>query len=261
MRRNLAKLAITGALSVLALTALAQADTQVTGNLVTSVQANLSPKKLPREKGAPIAVSIDWKVATKDGTEPPNLKQLSIEINRNGILDSTGLPMCPYGEIQPASTQRALSNCRSSLVGQGSFAALVGLEGQEKYVAKGKMVVFNSQRGGKPVLFGQIYSSFPFAASFVIVFKVTKAKKGSFGTTLTATLPPRLRAWGNLTEIKMRLQRKFAYKGDQRSFLSASCPAPKGFSVVPFRLARTSFAFEGGTKVTSILTDDCKARG
>jgi hypothetical protein len=260
MKRHFAKLFPAAFIFVLCLASLSRADTQITGNLVTSVNANLSPKKLPRESRAPIAVAIDWKVSTRDGTEPPNLKKLSIEINRNGILDPTGLPTCPYGQIQPATTQRALSNCRSSLVGQGSFAALVGLEGQEKYVAKGKMVVFNSIKGGKPVLFGQIYSDYPFAASFVIVFKVTKTK-GTFGTTLTATLPPTLRTWGNLTEIKMRLQRNYSYKGKKHSFLSASCPAPKGFSSAPYRLARTSFAFDGGTKVTSNLSDDCKVRG
>jgi hypothetical protein len=260
MRSHVSKLALAGVLA-LTCTALAQADTQIKGNLIASVQARLSPQKLPREGRAPIAVSIEWKVATKDGTEPPNLKQLAIEINRNGILDATGLPTCPYGKIQPASTQRALANCRSSLVGTGGFAALVGLEGQENYVAKGRMVVFNGRKGGKPVLFGQIYSDYPFAASFVIVFKVSKTKKGAFGTTLTATLPARLRAWGNLTEIEMRLARKFSYKGRQRSFLSAGCPAPKGFSGVPvFRLARTSFEFVGGTKLTSTLTDDCKVR-
>jgi hypothetical protein len=260
MRSPLAKLALAGTLFALCLAAFAQADTQVTGNLVTSVQARLSPKRLPREGRAPVAVSIDWKVSTQDGSEPPTLKKLQIEINRNGILDPTGLPLCPYAKIQPASTQRALSNCRSSLVGTGGFSALVGLEGQENYVAKGRMVLFNSERAGKPVLFGQIYSSFPFTNSFVIVFKVDRHPHGAYGTTLSATLPPRLRAWGNLTEISMRLQRKFSYKGQRRSFLSAGCPAPKGFGAAPFRLAHTSFAFDGGLQVNSTITDSCKVR-
>jgi hypothetical protein len=238
----------------------ASADTEIIGNLQVTVTASLSPHKLPREGRAPVAVSVGWHVATTDGTQPPQLKKLKIEINRNGILDPTGLPICPYEKIQPASTSRALKNCRSSLVGKGSFAAIVGIEGQESYVAEGKMVVFNSEKGGKPVLFGQIYSAFPFANSFVITFKVSKASKGTYGTSLTAVLPHTLLAWGNLTEIQMRLSRKYGYNGEKRSFLTAACPTPKGIGIASFNLARTSFAFVGGQKVSETLSDDCKVR-
>lgn len=260
MASRLARLTLALALLPIVAVSSARGETEVIGNLVMSVSAELSPSKLPREGRAPVAVSIAWKVATADGTEPPSLKKLKLEINRNGILDPTGLPVCPYGKIQPASTSRALKECRSSLVGKGSFAALVGLEGQESYLASGKMVVFNSERAGKPVLYGQIYSSYPFAHSFVIVFKVDKHRHGAYGTALTATLPANLRAWGNLTEIKMRLSRKYGYNGERRSFLTAACPTPKGVPTASFRLARTSFAFVDGTTVSSTLTDDCRVR-
>jgi hypothetical protein len=264
MRSRTAKPAVAGILVALALivaaVANAETETQFIGNLEMTVTAQLAPKKLPREGRAPVAVSLGWKVATTDGTQPPTLKNLRIEINRNGILDPTGLPICPYAKIQPASTARALKNCRSSLVGKGSFSALVGIEGQESYVAEGKMVVFNSEKGGKPVLFGQIYSAYPFANSFVIVFKVSKEKKGEYGTILDATLPATLRAWGNLTEINMRLSRKYGYQGRQRSFLSANCPTPKGIPTASFKLARTSFAFVGGPRVGATLEDSCKVR-
>lgn len=263
MRSHPIKLAVVLAFLVSALGAAianAETETQIVGNVEMTTSAKLAPKRLPRDGRAPVAVSLGWKVATTDGTTPPTLKKLRIEINRNGILDPTGLPICPYDKIQPASTQRALKNCKSSLVGKGSFSALVGLEGQESYIAKGEMVVFNSEKGGKPVLFGQIYSAYPFANSFVIVFKVSKEKKGEYGTVLDATLPASLRAWGNLTEINMRLSRKYGYNGEKRSFLSANCPTPPEVPTTTFKLARTSFAFVGGEKLGSTLTDDCAVR-
>jgi hypothetical protein len=253
--------ALAGAAMLLTLTSLANAETKILGNLQLSVQATLSPKKLPRETSAPIAVEVGWQIQSTDpALKPPSLKSVKIEINKAGILDPTGLPDCPYEQIQPASTQRALANCRPSLVGQGSFAALVGLEGQESYASKGKMIVFKGTKGGKPVLFGQIYTNYPFAASFVIVFKVSKEKKGTYATTLSATLPANLRAWGNLTEVKMRLARNYTYKGKKRSFLAAGCPAPKGFGAAPFPLARTSFSFNGAPQVSQTLTETCKVR-
>lgn len=233
------------------------------GNLRVSVSGKLSPKKLPREGAAPIAVSIGWDIATTDGTPPPKLKTLGVEINRKGLFSTEGLPTCPYAKIQPATTQRALSNCRSALVGRGSFTANIALKGQEgeSYAAKGQLLVFNGEAGGKPVLFGQIYAAHPFATSFVITFKFSKIKKGEYGTSLSATLPAALRSWGDLTGIQMNLSRHYHYKGKSRSYISAGCPAPKGSHLASFKLARTSFSFAGGTQLSSTVSETCKARG
>jgi len=260
VRSRFARIALLVALLTVACASLAQGETQQVGTMQLTVTAKLAPNELPREELAPTGVSIGWNITSTDGTEPPKLKAIQIEINRNGVLDSTGLPPCPYAKIQPASTSRALSNCRASLVGKGSFSALVGLEGQERYVAKGTMLVFNSVKNGKPVLYGQLYSAYPFANSFVIPFEIARRKQGAYGTTLRATLPANLRAWGNLTEVQMKLSRTYRYEGRQRSFISASCPTPKGVGLALFRLAKTSFSFTGGANVSSTLTETCKAR-
>jgi hypothetical protein len=231
-------------------------------NLRVAVTGKLSPKKLPRKGSAPISVSVGWDIATTDGSPPPKLKKLRIEINRNGHFETEGLPTCPYAKIQPATTQRALSNCRSALVGRGSFEANIALKGQEgeSYPAKGQLLVFNGEEKGKPVLFGQIYAAHPFATSFVIVFKVSAVKKGDYGTALTAVLPASLRSWGDLTGIQMSLSRRYNYEGKSRSYVSAGCPAPKGFKLASFKLAKTSFSFAGGKELASTVVGDCKAR-
>jgi hypothetical protein len=232
-------------------------------NLRVSVTGKLSPKKLPRKGSAPVSVSVGWDIGTTDGSPPPKLKTLRIEINRNGHFDYEGLPTCPYAKIQPATTQRALSNCRSALVGKGSFAANIALRGQEgeSYATNGDLLVFNGEDKGKPVLFGQIYAAHPFATSFVITFKVSRLAKGAYGTALTATLPPALRSWGDLTRIGMSLSRRYAYRGKSHSYISAGCPAPEGFGLASFRLAKTSFSFTGGKELSSTVTGSCKARG
>jgi hypothetical protein len=240
---------------------LASAEVIQEGNVRLIVDGDLSPQKLPRSGAAPIAVSVGWQIATTDGAPPPKLKTLSIEINRAGRFDLEGLPICPYAKIQPATTQRALANCRSALVGKGGFQALISLAGQESYVAEGQMLVFNGLQGKKPVLYGQIYSPRPFANSFVITFELKDIAKGKYGTSLTTTLPASLRSWGSLTEVQMRLSRKFGFEGKRRSFLSAGCPAPQGFNKTPFPLARTSFAFVGGLQQSTTLTRICKAKG
>jgi len=230
-------------------------------NLRLSVNGRVSPQRLPRTGGAPIAVSVDWNLASTDGSEVPKLKDLQIEINRNGRFDATGLPVCAYPKIQPASTSRALSGCRSSVVGKGSVQANVALEGQETYPATGKLTIFNGIQKGKPVLYGHIYSARPFAISFVIVFNLTKKAKGTYGTIMSATLPRTLRNWGNLTALEMTLQRRYHYKGQSRSFVTASCAAPRGINKAAFPLARASFDFEGAAGMSSVLNDTCTVRG
>jgi DNA-binding beta-propeller fold protein YncE len=231
------------------------------GTLRISVDGALSPRRLPRKGEAPIAVTVGGKIATTDGSRPPQLQALRIELNRHGRLDFAGLPTCPYNLIQPASSSRALSACRSALVGEGSFEAEITLAGQEPYPTQGKLLLFNGKSHGKPVLFGQIYSSHPFATSFVIIFAIKKIPHGTYGTELSAQLPSALGSWGNLTGIQMRLARRYSYRGESRSYLSAGCPAPKGFGQVSFPLARASFGFDGGRTLSSTLNRSCRANG
>jgi DNA-binding beta-propeller fold protein YncE len=230
------------------------------GNIRVKVSGQLSPKKLPRKGTAPISVSVGGDISTTDASPPPRLLSLSIELNRNGRIDSTGLPVCPYDSLEPASSKRALSACRSALVGEGTFDAEIALPGQPTYPAKGKMLAFNGRKGGKPVLFGHIYSPRPFANSFVIVFAIEKAR-GTYGTKLEAKLPRSLGNWGKLTGIELNLNRRYSYQGKRRSYVSAGCPAPKGSNFTVFSLARTTFGFEGGRTLAGTLTGTCTARG
>jgi hypothetical protein len=243
------------------LTALAGAEIVQKGGVRVAVTGDLSPKRLPRSGSAPVRVSVGGEITATDKGEPPKLKTLTIELNRNGRLDVAGLPVCPYDSIQTASTARALAACREALVGRGSFTAEISLAGQEPYSTTGTMLAFNGREHGQPVLFGQIYSPRPFATSFVIVFAIGKAGKGAYGTTLTAQLPASLRSWGNLTGIELRLARTYVAGGRRHSYISAGCPAPKGLSKVSFPFARTSFGFQGGPALSSVLIRSCRAHG
>lgn len=51
-----------------------------------------------------------------------------------------------------------------------------------------------------------------------------------------------------------------AARGHRRSFLSASCPAPKGFPGATFPFARASFGF-GKRTLEAKLSRSCRVRG
>jgi len=231
------------------------------GTLRVDVSGKMAPKRLPREGAAPISVSVGGEISTTDKSPPPQLKRMRIELNKEGRLDAEGLPVCVYDAIQPGSSSRALSACRSSQVGEGSFTADITLSGQEPYPTKGKLLVFNGKEKGKPVLYGHIYAPKPFATSFVIVFRVQRLGKGTYGTALDAPLPAAMDAWGRLTSLQMTLQHRYSHNGTAHSFLSAGCPAPRGFTAAVFPLARTEFSFDGGKKLRSTLMSQCRVRG
>jgi hypothetical protein len=247
--------------AALAIAIPAQAEIAQKGTLRVTFQGALSPQRLPRTGVAPIAVSVGGEISTTDGTLAPQLRTLLIELNRHGRLDTAGLPLCHARQIHPASSARALKQCRRSLVGRGSFSVDVVLAGQEPYPTQGQLLVFNGTHKGHPALLGQIYSARPFATSFVIPFAIEKIERGRYGLALRASLPQALGNWGHVTGLRLRLARRYSYRGERHSVISAGCPAPKGFPGALFSLTRTTFGFAGGRKLTSTLTRSCRVRG
>jgi hypothetical protein len=243
----------------LALASLAGAEVKQQGNLRVRFEGELTPHALPRSGTAPVKVAVGAKIAATNGKTPPQLRQISIAINRNGRLEAKGLPLCRLEAIQPSTTADALSACRSSLVGEGSFSAKVLLPQQAPFPSTGKVFAFNGRIDGHPAIFAHVYGTQPVPTSYTIPFVVSSAK-GTFGTVLSASLPQVTSEWGYVTGLQMTLGRNFSYRGERRSYLSAGCPAPKGFPGATFPFARASFGF-GKETLTSTLTRSCGVRG
>lgn len=231
------------------------------GKLRITVQSRILPFKLPRQTPAPIAVFLSGHVASSTGGVPPQLQKMTVAVNRNGLLDYTGLPTCTLPRIQPGSTARALANCGNALVGSGRFWASVVFPEQRPYPTRGRLLVFNGRRGGQPVLFAHIYTEQPVNTSFVITFAIERIDRGPYGTKLSASLPRALGDWGFVDRIKLTLRRKFTYRGKQRSFFNAACPAPSGTRATAYPLAFTTFQFEGSTRISVPVVKSCRVKG
>jgi hypothetical protein len=238
----------------------AGAETIVKGPAKVVVSGKLSPKALPRHGSAPVSVTLSGKISATGKGKLPQLRKISFAINSHGHLDLAGLPVCRVGHIQPSSNQEAIEACGSSLIGTGDFAANVKLPEQTPFPSVGKMLAFNGRLRGKPAIFAHVYGTVPASISYVLPFTVTHAK-GTFGTLLEANLPQIAGEWGNITQVGMTLGRTYRSQGQTRSYLSASCPAPKGFSGAPFPLVRTSFEFAGGLTLSTTLNRNCKVAG
>ncbi len=230
------------------------------GPIRVAVSGGLAPIRLPRSGTAPISITIGGRISSTDPNVPPQLRTVSFAFNRAGRLDTRGLPRCGIGDIDPSTTSQALEACRSALVGEGLFSAAVLLPEQSPFPSAGKVLAFNGTLHGKPVIFAHIYGDKPLPTSVVLPLEIHQGK-GRFSTRLDASLASLTGDWGYVTGISLRLGRKFAFHGERRSFLSAGCPAPKGFPGALFPLARASFSFVGGRTLTATLTRNCTVRG
>jgi hypothetical protein len=243
------------------LPSLAPAGVVQKGGVRVSVKGDLAPTRLPRHGTAPVAVSVAGHIAAATGSDsPPQLRTLTIAINRQGRLSSRGIPLCRLGHINPSTTRAALAACGSSLVGEGHFSANVKLPEQSPFPSEGKVLAFNGRLRGKPAIFAHIYGTKPVPTSYVLPFLI-KSTGGTYGTVLETSLPQVTGDWGFVTGISIKLDRRFTYKGHTRSFLVAGCPAPAGFGSAVFPLIKTTFSFTGGLSLTDTLNKTCHATG
>ena len=228
------------------------------GGLRLTVLAQIQPYELPRTGTAPIGVFVAGHIDTPDGSIPPQLQKMTIKVNRHGLLQSKGLPTCPYERINALSTQDALSNCAEALVGSGRFWATIVLPEQRPYPTRGRLLVFNGRRHGSPVLFAHIYTIDPFPTAFVITFVIKRIHGHTYGTELSASLPQALGSWGFVDRIKLTLRRKYTHRGVQRSYFNAGCPAPRGARITAFPLALVSFSFAAGREISLGVNKSCR---
>lgn len=245
------------AIVVLAFGAASRAEVEQRENLRVSFNADFAPRALPRMKPAPVKVHIEGKIATTDGSHPPPLRWLEVEIHRNGKLSGEGLPVCPPSSLQSTSTQTALARCRRSLVGHGSFRAEVDL-GRNVF-ASGEILAFRSKRGGREVLLMHLFASVPVRFTLIVPLTIGNRKEGQFGTVMRARIP-RIGGIVSVTEIGLNIGRRYTYAGKRRSYVSAACSAPAGANLAVFPFARGRFRFEGHKEICTTLVRNCSVR-
>jgi hypothetical protein len=243
LRGKLRRLPLLALICLAATAATASAVVVQRSGVRITVLSQVMPYKLPRNEPAPIAIFVAGHLAAVGGGTPPQLQRLKIEVNRHGLLQSRGLPVCRPGQVRPATTSRALAQCGPALIGSGQFWAHIILPDQDPYPTRGRLLIFNGRQHGKPVLLAHIYTSEPFFSSFLINFAIRKIDDGNYGTELSASLPETLGSWGYLDRIKLTLRRHYRFQGRRMSYFNAACPAPRGVTRVPFPLAKATFYF------------------
>ena len=72
------------------------------GNLILTADGGVTPKALPKNKFAPISLNVSGKIATTDGTHPSAFREAIVDIDKNGAINTKGLPACTSGQLAGA---------------------------------------------------------------------------------------------------------------------------------------------------------------
>jgi hypothetical protein len=253
-------LAAVAALSLLGVASIASGEIAAKDNLQISFHGSIAPVKLPRKEMAPVGVQLGAKIKTTDGTTPPRLSEIILDINSHGLIDAKGLPLCSLGKLTNASAARAKKVCGDAEVGHGNVTSRVGLPDQGEFSTNGPLLAFNGKYKGKQAIFAHVTSKGTLSITYVIIFVVNKTK-GTYGTSLVAKVPAIASGSGYISAFDLSLKRRYTLRGEKRSFVVAACPLPEGVNIASFPFARSTYVFEGGTEVSAVLKRECKARG
>lgn len=237
----------------------ARAELVERGDLFVTFTGGLEPAALPRDSLAPIGVSVSGTVKTLSGERPPALRRIVIELNRGGVLNARGLPRCRREQIEAASSSGALSQCRDALVGSGVYLANTAFPEQGAFPSGGRILAFNAVTDGHPAILAHIYGEKPVPITRIVTFDIHR-RGGTYGTVLSGNLPVSVNRYGYVKRISLSLFRRYRYRGEWRSYLSAACPAPSGFAGAVFAFARASMGFADGRTLSSTLTRSCRVR-
>jgi hypothetical protein len=228
------------------------------GNLIVFLKGRLSPLALPRDRAAPVAVHLEGGLETDDRRLLPRVTRLELGLPAQGTLNTHGLPSCSARQLRDARPREALAACRGALVGRGRLQAEVNVPNQDPFGIDARVLAFNGRMGdGRAVILHAFAADPPTVV--VLPFRVRQGD-GRFGLSLVADLPPALGPWPRLARFEITLSRRYRYRGEARSYISASCPLPESLTAGFFSLARADFTLAGGRQISIGFARSCRAR-
>ncbi|HEX3733982.1 MAG TPA: hypothetical protein VHU86_02390 [Solirubrobacterales bacterium] len=252
-------LGVVAALALALIPGPAQGERAQSGNLIVTLNGGIAPLKLPRRQPAPVAVHLEGKIGTADGSPLPQVKQVKIELAGPGLLFTHGLAVCPQARLRNANDGQALNRCGPALVGRGSLTAQVLIPNQAPFAIHTRLLAFNGRTAaGRTAIWVHAFSSDP-PVSLVLPFVVHPGSE-AFPTILVATVPRSVGPLPHLAVFHLRLYRRFSYRGRRRSYISATCPVPPSFTAGFLSFARATYSFAGNRRLGIESVRSCRAR-
>jgi hypothetical protein len=237
----------------------AVAERTQSGDLIGFLNGRVSPRVLPRDHLAPVAISLDAGIHPAANTPLPRVTKIELELAWRGTLDTKGLMVCRRRRLLSVNTRQALEACGPALVGRGKLFARVFLPNQTPFGMHADLLAFNGKtKQGWPAVWVLAYAADP-PASVLIPFYV-KHQPGPLHTVLVGFIPHSVGPWPHFAHFHLEISRHFSYEGRSHSYMSASCPLPPRLTAGLFLLARATFTMMERPALTTETMRTCRAR-
>jgi hypothetical protein len=194
------------------------------GKTVISATAEMQPRELPAKGGAPVTLSTTTRIGTKDGSLPPALESLTFELDKNGFVETKGLPTCTMAKLEGTTPQQARSRCGKALVGKGTGEARVQLPGQAPVKESSPLSFFNAPpTGGRPTIIAHAYETLPKPKALLVPIVIKRVHDGRYGFRADVEFPPIAEGHGSPILAQATLGVTYQHGGKEVGFINARC--------------------------------------
>lgn len=189
-----------------------------------SATARFSPKVLPKKGGAPISLSSVTKIGNKEGKAPPALTKMIFLFDKNGYIDTKGLPTCAAAKLEGATPAEARKRCAGAMVGEGTGKAIVTLPGSAPVRVSSPLSFFNGPKeGGRPTVIVHAYETIPAPKALVLTVPIERVKHGRYGYRIQIEVPPIADGYGSATVAEATISATRT-RGDRKvGYMNAAC--------------------------------------
>ncbi|MGA8744602.1 MAG: hypothetical protein WB507_01910 [Solirubrobacterales bacterium] len=252
-RKTLIATALT--LGLLVTAASAYALKLTAGQIIIEAEGGFAPTALPKHENAPITLHGGGSISTTSGALPPILKTLTIEFDRHGSVQTTGLARCTAAKLAATTTAAARHACPNAIVGEGEGKAIIQFPESSPIPVTSPLTLFNgAPEHGDPTVLGHAYITVPVPSTYVVKIVIERIHDGVYGYRTKGTIPPIAGGAGVPVSGHLTIGRKWTFKGHHYSYVNARCETGH-------LQAKGEFEFQGGTFLTGEFLKSCRVRG
>lgn len=224
MRKTLLRtvLCLTG-LTLLVASSADALQIEIAGSVV-SATATVTPRELPARANAPVEISSVTRIGTTDGSPPEQLSKLVFLFDKNGSIETRGLPTCTAAKLAGTTPAVARKRCSGAIVGEGVGRAEVNLPGRAATEISSPLTFFNAPpAGGKPSLIIHAYETQPTPQAVLVPITVERVKHGRYGFQVEIPIPAIAGGYGAATLAKATIGTTWKRGGKTVAYASAHC--------------------------------------
>jgi hypothetical protein len=226
--------------------------------LTAEFSGTVNPRALPAEELASVALTIQGRISSADGRQPPALREAMVKFDRGGVINAKGLPVCKLGQLEGRGTRAVRRTCGKAIVGTGT--GHVEVTPPQRLPAT--LTVLNGGVTGRTTtVFIHAALGGPFPAPTVTVVKARKVRDGRYGLETVWRIPRILNGAGSVLDFRLNIKRIFRYRGAEQSYVMAKCLDGR----LVANVARAIFKDEshsgiGDQTLSETVIQDCAAR-